>query len=371
MKKIVLLISLIALIAVSCTEKDAFTIEGTLPDGQYNEQLVILQAMDSTWNARKLVNIDTATIVDGKFTFKGLAKEGPMIHYLSLQNAPDFLKRPLMVVVEPGIIKVKMDTVSVIEGTSINNALQALNSKSMRYDKEMRAMYEEVKKDTANTQLKEDFEKRSEEAGKELNADVYKLTKDNIGNQVGVYFFASRFSGLSLDEKNELISLIDPKFKSVPMVQRSESTLATLNATAVGKVYTDQKTKTPDGKDIALSDYVGKDKYVLLDFWASWCGPCIQDMPNVKKAYAEYKDKGFEIVGISLDNSNDAWKKAIEDLGITWPQMSDLKGWESVSATAYGIQYIPQMVLIDKEGKIIDREVGGHNLAEKLGELLN
>ncbi len=126
--------------------------------------------------------------------------------------------------------------------------------------------------------------------------------------------------------------------------------------------------QTPDGGSLALSQLKGK--YVLIDFWASWCGPCRRENPNVVANYKKYKDKGFEIFGVSLDKNADAWKKAIQDDGLTWQHISDLKGWSSDHARLYSVSSIPQTVLIDKEGKIVQRNLRGEQLTAKLQELL-
>ena len=108
----------------------------------------------------------------------------------------------------------------------------------------------------------------------------------------------------------------------------------------------------------------------IIDFWASWCGPCRREMPNLVEAYAQYKNKGFEIVGVSLDQSGEAWKDAIQKLNITWPQMSDLKYWNCEGAQLYAVSSIPHTVLIDGEGTIIARGLHGEGLQEKLAEVL-
>jgi thiol-disulfide isomerase/thioredoxin len=138
---------------------------------------------------------------------------------------------------------------------------------------------------------------------------------------------------------------------------------------AEGQQFRDLTMTTPDDKQVSISDYAGKGKYVLLDFWASWCAPCRMENPNVVKLYKKYKNKGFEIVGISLDEKKDAWAKGISDDGITWVQMSDLKGWNSQAALKYKIQGIPFTVLLDGEGKIIGMNLRGGKLEEKLAEL--
>lgn len=126
---------------------------------------------------------------------------------------------------------------------------------------------------------------------------------------------------------------------------------------------------TPEGESVQLTDFRGK--VLLVDFWASWCGPCRAENPNVVKVYNKYKDLGFEILGVSLDRSKDRWIKAINDDGLTWPQISDLKGWKNEVAQLYSIRSIPHTILLDREGKIIARNLRGRSLEEKLEEIFD
>lgn len=142
-------------------------------------------------------------------------------------------------------------------------------------------------------------------------------------------------------------------------------------ATAIDQHYTDVALKGTDTKtDVRLSDYVDKNRYTLLDFWASWCGPCRAEMPNVVKVYNQYHSKGLEVVGVSLDNNHEAWVKAIKTLKMPWPQMSDLKGWQSAAAAAYNIRAIPANVLIDNKGNIIAKDLRGEELQKRIEELM-
>ncbi|MCI6448398.1 MAG: TlpA family protein disulfide reductase, partial [Prevotella sp.] len=141
-------------------------------------------------------------------------------------------------------------------------------------------------------------------------------------------------------------------------------------ATAVGQQYTDLAMPNPKGKTIRVSDYVKKNKYTLIDFWASWCGPCRAEMPTVVKAYNLYHKKGFEVVGVSFDNNKAAWVKAIAQLKLSWPHMSDLKGWECAASSVYNVKGIPANVLVDSQGTIVAKNLRGENLLNELAKLM-
>lgn len=124
-----------------------------------------------------------------------------------------------------------------------------------------------------------------------------------------------------------------------------------------------------EGNTVKLSQWVGQGRYVMIDFWASWCGPCRQEMPNVVANYAKYHAKGFEIIGVSFDQKQEAWANAVRQMSMQWPQMSDLKGWKCAASDAYGIYSIPASVLLDPQGKIIATNLRGKALGQKLQEI--
>lgn len=152
------------------------------------------------------------------------------------------------------------------------------------------------------------------------------------------------------------------------MVEQTEATINRTHTIKIGEEAPDLILQMANGKDLALSNLRGK--VVLIDFWASWCGPCRKEIPNVKRCYEKYKAKGFEIYGVSLDKERDDWIEAISSEGLTWPQVSDLKFWESVAVRTYAVQSIPYTVLIDREGKIIATDLRGADLDKKLAEVL-
>ena len=159
--------------------------------------------------------------------------------------------------------------------------------------------------------------------------------------------------------------------------QTTEQTADTANAgdgaqtaPAEGGQYADFTLPTLDGKQVKLSDVVAKNKITMVDFWASWCGPCRMEMPNVVKAYKDFHDKGLEIVGVSLDERKEDWAEAVKEMGMTWIQASDLKGWKSEAARLYKVEGIPVCVLINQKGEIVGADLRAEELHARLAELL-
>jgi peroxiredoxin len=164
---------------------------------------------------------------------------------------------------------------------------------------------------------------------------------------------------------NEGLSKKYPNNQQVMMFSKMVDNMLKLQ---VGQLAPEIALADTSGKIITLSSLKGK--YVLIDFWASWCGPCRKEMPNVKKLYEKYKNKNFEILGVSLDRDRSAWIKAIKEDGLPWLHISDLKFWECEAARDYNVQAIPYTVLVDKEGKIIAKELRGEDLEKKLEEVI-
>ena len=168
---------------------------------------------------------------------------------------------------------------------------------------------------------------------------------------------------------DELISKLNTNYPGTSSIMQMKQQLDEMRALSVGQVAPDFELPDPDGKMVKLSDLRGK--YVLIDFWAAWCKPCRQENPNVVRLYNQYKDKGFEVFGVSLDRTKEDWVKAIADDQLTWTHVSDLKYFNSAAAELYKIEAIPATYMIDPDGKIIARDLRGPSLENKLAELFD
>lgn len=333
MKKIV--VGLVLVFAfMSCQDKNAYKISGTLDAGDNLEVVLYSDPQGSKV-------IDSTKVVDGKFLIEGIAGATPAISFLNIKQdgmPPVFA----LVVLEPGDIKVSVaEGKATVEGTPIND-------KSAAFDKKMESLGRD-----------------------EQFATMQTFIRENTDNVLGAFYFSMAYSIFEMDEAAKLLEQFPAELKAQEwMADVSAQITKMIEMSPVGKKFTDIEGLSIDGKQLKLSDFAGKGKVVLVDFWASWCGPCIVELPNVIKAYNEYKDKGFEIVGVSLDTDKKAWSETTAKHGITWPQFSNLKGWEDPAARAYNVSGIPYTLLIDKDGTIIAERLRGDAIVKKLDELL-
>jgi thiol-disulfide isomerase/thioredoxin len=209
----------------------------------------------------------------------------------------------------------------------------------------------------------------AEQVKKGLTEHLAQLPKGSMAHRRA---FGGAITGLQNTQHPDLIAFIQEyvetfKNKDLGDVVRLEAELRRTSTFTPGMPVPDLVGATPKGDTLSLSKLKGK--YVLIDFWASWCGPCRRENPNVVALYNKYKNKGFDVFGVSLDRDREAWIRAIEQDGLTWHHISDLQGWRSEHAALYSVNSIPQTVLIDPQGRIIQRNLRGEQLAEKLREI--
>ena len=173
-------------------------------------------------------------------------------------------------------------------------------------------------------------------------------------------------------DKEDAVRWVDdgkPAYMKVPYARRLKRMAAGWKLQMKGEHFPDLELADPEGQTHSLSEYLGKGKYVLLDFWSSRCLPCRKEMPYIKTAYEKYRDRGFDVVGISLDTDKTAWTAAIRKMNLSWHHLSDLKAWKGQAAMTYSIQPIPFTLLYGPDGKVIARELRGEALENTLKEL--
>ena len=363
MKKLGLLAAAGLMTLAACQENNGYVIEGTVANGADGEY-VYLNTI-----GRKAEVLDSALIKGGKFQFKGTPEVTVLPKAVSYTSQEG--KIAAMLFLDKGTINVALDKENPsVSGTENNESLRAFMAEYKKQNEEMQEIYSSYRSDSTLTDAqREELMNTLNQKGEDQNAYVLAQMSANASKPFGAYLMASFGMGVEVDKLAELLAQVPAELAASEAITGLKDYVQNCQNTAVGKKFVDFAMKTPEGEDVKLSDFIGKDNYTLVDFWASWCGPCRREMPTVVEAYKQYKSKGFGIVGVSLDQSADQWKKAIKDLNITWAQMSDLKAWQCEGAKLYGVRGIPATVLIDKEGTIVARDLRGDELIQKLEEL--
>jgi len=309
----------------SCNKQPSFTIDGKINS---NAGTVYLQ----NFRNKTFYILDSAKITNGTFNFKGTVKRTDL-YGLTTNKSESF--HPYFIWLENNPITVEIDTANH-RSAKISGSIA--NDLFTRYQSER----------------------------KEIKIDSFITV--NHSSPVAAYILYREFSNsLTADEIEKNISLLDTTLLNLEYVKQLKEIVTIKKRVEIGNPAIDFTALTPDGKGIKLSESFGN--YLLLDFWASWCGPCRKENPNVVKAYKKYHPKGFNIFAVSLDKKKEDWIKAIATDSLTWNHVSDLKFWDSEPAKLYGIRSIPSNVLIDPSGKIIGRNLRGEELNKKLEEL--
>ncbi len=372
-KKSLLLLGL-AILAFAYNSVANSTIKGFTIKAESNIEpntLVYLSKVTDT----KLVMLDTTRVsAKGQFQFEGDATEESLLHYITFNKE---VPPGIPLVIESGAkLEFDIDKGKVIKfsvsGGKHNESMARLHDLYTSFDLKMLNFNEEVSKisaEEATDQMRNDITKRYNELVQGREKEIETFIEKEPGSPVTYfavkYLFQRPVPRLILKGSEKL----EAEFPGTVYATQLKKEADILGPTIEGREAPELNLVTPEGDSLALSSLRGK--VVLIDFWASWCGPCRKENPHVKAIYEKYKDKGFEIYGVSLDNNMRQWQAAIAKDGLTWNHVSDLKGWRSSAAKLYGVRSIPQTFLIDQDGRIIKSGLRSGDLEPLLESILN
>lgn len=348
----------------ACTQSPTYKVNVKLASAEGKAYLS--QRIKGEWKT-----LDSAEIKNGEYQFKGTVKN-PDVCYLSVSTR----KEKLPFFIENSVISINgladSLTLAKVTGSAVQDEYRTVQDKLDKLDKQGTQIYQQSK--------------NLEKLGKKVQSDSLMALADkmftSIDDQqkdfvkahpasfVAPYLLSRVYYDMEADVLDGYLSPMDAKLDSLPIVVTLKERVKKLKTVAVGQTAPDFTMSDVDGNPVKLSDVYAKNQYTLIDFWASWCGPCRRENPNVVATFGKYKAKGFGVLGVSLDNDKSNWVKAIADDQLTWTHVSDLKKWKNAAAAIYSVNSIPANLLVDKTGKIIARNIREEKLREKMAELM-
>ena len=314
--------------------------------------------------------IDSAAVADGKFVLSGTCGKNDLLGIHADGNA-----WTVLFFNDGTPVKVDLND-NTLKGSALNEKLTGYDLESGKLMQGLTDLYVELinlPEEEQRARIPEFMEKQT------ALLDYYgKLFETEKNTLIPVAFLDTYSSNVDDDTRlklfdSTLVYMSHPLAKAVK--QKYDDYYAAQKAaqekanSIIGQPFIDLEEPGVDGQMHKLSEYAGKGTWVFVDFWASWCGPCRGEMPNVVAAYEKYHSKGFDIVGVSFDQQKEAWLKAIDELKMPWTHISDLKGWKNAASDIYDIKAIPASLLIDPQGIIVARDLRGEQLQDKLAEI--
>ena len=359
MKQFILILFIVSLF--SCRQTPMYNLNVRLDGAEGKAYLS--QRIKGEW-----VKLDSAEMINGEYSFKGSVKN-PDLYYFGLGNNSD----RLVLFIENSNISIvgRADSLlsAKVSGSSVQDEYMALQSKLNDLDGKGTELYKQSK-EKAKEGLKvlaDSLMALSDQVFLGIENQQKDYIKANPASWISPFLLGQVYYEMDADVLGGFLSGLDSRLDSTNAVLALKDRVDKLKLVAIGQPAPDFIMNDQDGNPVKLSDICSKNSFTLIDFWASWCGPCRRENPNVVLVYNKYKSKGFGVLGVSLDNDKEKWVKTIADDKLTWNHVSDLKKWKNEAAILYSVNSIPSNFLVDQAGKIV-----GRNLRElKLGETID
>ena len=308
--------------------------------------------------------IDTVVVKDGKFELSGNTDSTFMCMIYSTKDIA--INQSFFI--EPGTIKLNVSenpTQQKVSGTDTNDKWQVMNDSVLFIAVKINQIASNLYQSKTTLSEQKEMLATVEELHKQYSAIIIDFAKKNISNELG-YFILTFYPEEFIDSRTrlELIEKMPKKMRDRTVIRNIQQSIKQSMKYDIGGKLDDFSMNTINGNKESIIALVKKHKITIIDFWASWCGPCRAEMPSMVDLYKKLNGKGLGIIGISLDEKQEAWKQAVKQLNITWPQLSDLKGWQSSAARMFNINAIPYTIIVDKDGTILNKNLRGKELAD-------
>lgn len=363
MKRILIYITAILLIS-SCTSRKSneFIINGLIK-GDFSGKVFLERNKDGQFEI-----LDTANVENGKFRFKGELTY-PDLYYIGIDESRfvGFFNEPASIKIEFNIDSLQSPVVNGSESDLAYRAYLRQQDQQRSEEISIYTAYNEASRSGDSAKMKE-MEARVESFENKQKQEIMDYVTANGSSFVAPYVAMRHSYQFNLSELKQMLDSFKGAVKESSFTKMLAERIAVLERVEPGMMAPDITMNDTSGKPFSLSQLRGS--VVLVDFWASWCGPCRRENPNVVEAYNEFKDKRFDILGVSFDKNKESWEKAIQDDHLTWHHVSDLQYWNNAAGKLYGIMSIPSNVLIGRDGKIIDKDLRGEDLKKALRDNL-